>query len=92
MGAQRTKAVTPCPSHPLYYRYLEAFLKELLETYSIDGIVMIRDDNGSLCTCERCKVLVERSSTKSAAWEQYLTLYHWLRARRLFRRHRGISL
>ena len=71
----------PCFTHPLYNRYLEAFLSELLETYPIDGIVMIRDDNGGLCPCPRCKDYVEHSQTKSAAWEQYLILYRWLRAR-----------
>ena len=67
----------PCFTHPLYNQYLQAFLKELLETYPIDGVVMIRDDNGGLCPCERCKAYVARS-TKSAAWEQYLILYRWL--------------
>ncbi len=71
----------PCFTHPLYNRYLEAFLTELLETYPIDGIVMIRDDNGGLCPCPRCKEYVEHSETKNAAWEQYLILYRWLRAR-----------
>ena len=70
----------PCFTHPLYTRYLEALLKELLETYPIDGIVMIRDDNGGLCACERCKDFVARSSTQSAAWEQYLILYRWLKS------------
>ena len=71
----------PCFTHPLYKRYLEALLKELLETYPIDGIVMIRDDNGGLCPCERCKEFVARSSTRSAAWEQYLILYRWLKSK-----------
>ena len=42
---------SPCFTHPLYNRYLEAFVRELLETYAIDGMVMIRDDNGGLCSC-----------------------------------------
>ncbi|MHB8952327.1 MAG: hypothetical protein ACYC4U_05055 [Pirellulaceae bacterium] len=71
----------PCFTHPLYNRYLESFLTELLETYAIDGIVMIRDDNGGLCPCQRCHEYVERSQTKSAAWEQYLILYRWLRSK-----------
>lgn len=70
----------PCFTHPLYNRYLQGFLKELLETYPVDGIVMIRDDNGGLCPCERCKAHVAGSRTKNAAWEQYLILYRWLRA------------
>ncbi len=69
----------PCFTHPLYERFLQAFLKEILETYPIDGIVMIRDDNGGLCPCERCKAHVAASRTRSAAWEQYLILYRWLR-------------
>lgn len=75
------KPACPCFTHPLYNRYLEAFLTELLETYPIDGIVMIRDDNGGLCPCQRCREYVEQSSTKNAAWEQYLILYRWLRSR-----------
>ena len=51
------KPACPCFTHPLYNRYLEAFLTELLETYPIDGIVMIRDDNGGLCPCERLQGL-----------------------------------
>jgi hypothetical protein len=71
----------PCFTHPLYNRYLESFLKELLETYPVDGIVMIRDDNGGLCPCDRCKAYVAKSPTRSAVWEQYLILYRWLKAR-----------
>ncbi len=41
--------------------------------------MMIRDDNGGLCPCERCKGYVAASHTRSAAWEQYLILYRWLR-------------
>ena len=69
----------PCFTHPLYNQYLRVFLKELLETYPIDGVVMIRDDNGGLCSCPRCKDYVSRSRTKSAAWEQYLILCRWLK-------------
>lgn len=72
---------TPCFTHPLYTRYLEAFLRELLETYPIDGIVMIRDDNGGLCTCDRCKAQLATSRTHSAAWERCLALYDGLRRR-----------
>ncbi len=70
----------PCFTHPLYQRYLEAFAKELLETYPIDGIVMIRDDNGGLCECDRCKAYVAASRTRSPMWEQHLLLYDWLRS------------
>lgn len=71
----------PCFTHPLYNRYLEAFFQELLETYAIDGMVMIRDDNGGRCACDRCKDYVAKSSTKDAIWEQYLIIYRRLRER-----------
>jgi hypothetical protein len=70
----------PCFTDPLYNHYLEAFLKELLETYAIDGIVMIRDDNGGRCDCDRCKKYVDGSVTKSAVWEQFLIVHRWLRS------------
>jgi hypothetical protein len=69
----------PCYTHPLYQQYLQAFLKEIVETYPIDGVVMIRDDNGGVCTCDRCKAYVAGSRTRSPAWEQYLILYDHLR-------------
>ncbi len=74
-----TNAKTPCFTHPLYQRYLEAFLKELLETYRLDGVVMIRDDNGGTCECDRCKAYLKTSRTQSPPWEQYLILYDRLR-------------
>lgn len=70
----------PCFTHPVYRKYLEALAKEMLETYPLDGIVMIRDDNGGICQCERCKAYVAASRTKSPMWEQYLLLYDWLRS------------
>ncbi|MDX9972843.1 MAG: hypothetical protein RBU21_07635 [FCB group bacterium] len=69
----------PCFTSPEYRRYIDAFLRELVETYPIDGLVLIRDDNGGICTCERCKKYVEESRTKSAVWEQYIQIYDWLR-------------
>jgi hypothetical protein len=72
----------PCFTHPLYQQYLQAFLKEILETYPIDGVVMIRDDNGGICTCDRCKAYLATSRTHSPAWEQYLILYDHLRQER----------
>jgi len=69
----------PCFTHPVYDRFLKTFLGELLESYPIDGVVMIRDDNGGLCPCPRCREYVASSRTRSAAWEQYLVLYRWLR-------------
>ncbi len=69
----------PCFTHPKYLEYLDAFLREVTETYPLDAIVMVRDDNGGLCTCERCKEFVAKSRTKNAAWEQYLIIYDRLK-------------
>jgi hypothetical protein len=69
----------PCPTHPEYARYVDAFFKELLETYPIDGLFLIRDDNGGICTCDRCKGYYAKSRTKDPIWEQYLTIYDLLR-------------
>jgi len=71
--------VTPCPSSNEYRDYIKAFLREILEVYSIDGFVMIRDDNGELCHCERCKEALKQSRTKSQAWDMYLRIYDILR-------------
>ncbi len=62
----------PCFTDPLYRKYVEAYFKELLETYPIDGIVIIRDDNGGICDCDRCKKYVADSRTKDPCWEQYV--------------------
>ncbi|MBN1342400.1 MAG: hypothetical protein JXQ73_06955 [Phycisphaerae bacterium] len=72
----------PCFTHPDYRRYLDAFFRELLETYPIQGLFLVRDDNGGLCDCDRCKAYVAGSRTKNAAWEQYLVIYDLLRTRR----------
>lgn len=71
---------TPCFTHPTYKRYVDAFLRELVEVYSLDGVVLVRDDNGGICDCDRCKAFVAESRTKSAAWEQYLQIYDAFRA------------
>ncbi len=71
----------PCPTHPEYARYIEAFFKELLETYPIDGLFLIRDDNGGKCACDRCKEYYAKTRTKNPIWEQYLTIYDLLRNR-----------
>ncbi|HPO16230.1 MAG TPA: hypothetical protein PLI09_22535 [Candidatus Hydrogenedentes bacterium] len=68
----------PCFTHPDYHRYLDIYFKELLETYPIDGLMLVRDDNGGLCTCKRCQEFVAASRTKNAAWEQYLAIYDLL--------------
>jgi hypothetical protein len=76
-GGQSDKI--PCFTHPDYRRYTEAFFRELIETYPVQGLVLIRDDNGGLCTCDRCKARVAASRTKSVAWEEYLGIYQLLR-------------
>ncbi len=70
----------PCFTHPEYRRYIDAFFRELLETYPLDGLFLVRDDNGGICTCPRCQEFVAQSRTKSPVWEQYLVIYDWLRA------------
>jgi hypothetical protein len=79
-GEFRVPGTTPCFTHPQYRTYIDAFLRELTETYPLDGVVMVRDDNGGVCTCGRCKDYVAQSRTKNAVWEQYLLIYDWLRA------------
>jgi hypothetical protein len=69
----------PCFTHPEYRRYIDAFFRELLETYPLDGLFLVRDDNGGICTCPRCQEYVAQSRTKSPVWEQYLVIYDWLR-------------
>ncbi len=69
----------PCHSHPKYREYLTALLREKLETYAVGGFVMIRDDNGGICDCERCQTALKTSPTKNAAWDQYLIIYDILR-------------
>ncbi|MBL7646644.1 MAG: hypothetical protein JNK74_10695 [Candidatus Hydrogenedentes bacterium] len=70
---------TPCFTHPKYAEYLDAFLKELVETYPLDGVVLVRDDNGGICDCERCTAFTAASTTKVAVWEQYLQIHGRLR-------------
>jgi hypothetical protein len=69
----------PCFTHPEYRRYIDAFFRELIETYPLDGLFLVRDDNGGICTCDRCKEYVAQSRAKSPVWEQYLVIYDWLR-------------
>ena len=70
----------PCFTHPEYRHYLDAFFRELIETYPLEGLFLVRDDNGGICTCDRCKEYVAQSRTKSPVWEQYLVIYDWLRS------------
>jgi len=69
----------PCHTHPRYREYLTALLREKTETYSISGFVMIRDDNGGICDCPRCRASVKTSRTKNAVWDQYLVIYDILK-------------
>ncbi len=80
-GAQTAAGDTPipCPTHPQYAKFLEAFLRELVETYPIDGLWLARDDNGGICNCERCKLHLKESRTHDQTWEQYLIVYDILR-------------
>ncbi len=71
---------TPCFTHARYHAYLDALLRELVETYPVDGLMLVRDDNGKLCSCDRCQTFVAASRTRHAAWEQYLMIYDRLRA------------
>jgi len=70
----------PCLTSAAYKQYLDAYVRELLETYPIGGVVLIRDDNGGICTCQRCTDYVKASRTKNGMWELYLLLYDTLKA------------
>jgi hypothetical protein len=74
----RPKA-TPCFTHAKYREYVKAFLRELTETYPIDGLMLVRDDNGTICDCDQCTAFLAQSRTGDAAWEQYLIIYDTLR-------------
>jgi hypothetical protein len=63
-----------------YQQYLRAFFKEFLETYPIDGFMLLRDDNGGLDTSEEYRKYVAASRTKDPMWEQVLMLYTMLRS------------
>jgi hypothetical protein len=68
---REVKNVGPCFTHPTYHEYLQAYLRELVETYPLDEIWIVRDDHGKLCHCDRCKEYVEKSKTKDAGWELF---------------------
>jgi hypothetical protein len=70
----------PLVLHPKYQQYLQAFFKELLETYPIEGFMMVRDDNGGMDTSEEFTKHVAVSHTKNPAWEQELLIYDMLRS------------
>jgi len=70
----------PLVMHPKYRQYLQAFFKELLETYPLDGLVLVRDDNGGIDTSEDFKKYLATSRTKDPMWEQYLMIYEMLRS------------
>jgi hypothetical protein len=71
---------TPRFMSPEYRQYLEAYFKELLEVYPVDGFVLIRDDNGGVDTTNEFKKYVTESKTKNPVWEQYLVMYKLLRS------------
>ena len=73
------KTKVPRFMHPTYRRYLESYFKELLETYPIDGFVMVRDDNGGIDDTEEFKQFLEKSKTKDRVWEQYIMLSQLIR-------------
>ena len=70
---------TPRFMHPTYRAYLDAFFKEILETYPLDGFMLIRDDNGGLDNSPEYKEFIAASRTKDPAWEQYILIYDLLR-------------
>ena len=72
---------TPRFMHQKYRQYLDAYFKEILEVYPLDGFVLIRDDNGGIDETEEFKSYIAQSRTKSAVWEQYLILYDLLRSK-----------
>lgn len=79
-GMSPGSRTVPCLTSTAYRQYLDAYIKELLETYTIGGVVLIRDDNGGICTCQRCNDYVNASRTKSGMWELYLLLYDTLKS------------
>jgi len=70
----------PLVMHPKYRQYLHAFFKEILETYPLDGFVLIRDDNGGIDTSEEFENFVAASRTKDPMWEQHLIICDLLQA------------
>ncbi|MCU0981431.1 MAG: hypothetical protein MUF25_19955, partial [Pirellulaceae bacterium] len=65
--------------HPKYRQYLDAYFREILETYPLDGFMLVRDDNGGLDQSAEYQSFLETSRTKDPAWEQYLLIYDLLR-------------
>ena len=61
-----------------YRAYLNAFFKEMIETYPVDGFIMIRDDNGGIDSTPAYQQYLAQSRTKDPVWEQYLILYDLL--------------
>lgn len=73
------KGKVPRFMHPEYRRYLESYFRELLETYPVDGFVLIRDDNGGIDDTEEFKEYLANSKTKDRVWEQYIVLHKLIR-------------
>jgi hypothetical protein len=74
------KPKMPRFTHPKYRQFLEAYFKELLEVYHLDGFFLCRDDFGDVDDSQEFKAHVAQSRTKSPAWEQTLVLYDALRS------------
>lgn len=66
-----SKKKTPRFTHPEYKRYLTAYFKELFEIYPVDGLVLIRDDNGGIDDTPEFREYLEKTETKDPVWEQY---------------------
>jgi hypothetical protein len=73
------KSKVPKFMHPAYRRYLESYFKELLETYPLDGFVLIRDDNGGIDDSEEFNKYLAGTKTKNRVWEQYIVLHKIIR-------------
>ncbi|MBL7697459.1 MAG: hypothetical protein JNK79_04855 [Chitinophagaceae bacterium] len=73
------KSKVPRFMHPEYRRYLKSYFKELLETYPLDGFVLIRDDNGGIDETEEFKEYLAQTKTKDRVWEQYIVLHKLIR-------------
>ncbi|MFN8574470.1 MAG: hypothetical protein U0132_20630 [Gemmatimonadaceae bacterium] len=65
--------------HPKYRELLNAYFKELLEVYPVDGFVLIRDDNGGIDRSPEWTEYLNTSRTKHPVWEQYLIIHDLLR-------------
>jgi hypothetical protein len=70
----------PCSTHPAYLRFLHGYLKELRESYGLDGFVLNRDDFCEMCRCPRCLERLSRSPYNSSFWDLCVDLHEWVKA------------